>query len=310
MTNHNNENQSASDAAGYVSQPPGLEPGTLYLVATPIGNLADLTFRALSVLRHVDAILAEDTRHSKKLFAHYGIRPKVLSALHEHNEAQVLNRCITRLQRGETMALVSDAGTPLISDPGYLLVKACVEAQISVCPVPGPCAFVAALSVAGLPTQDVRFMGFLPAKQGARRARLTDLVSAPSLLGFYEAPHRLTNTLVDMIAIFGQSRQAVLSHDISKRFESHIRGTLADCLAQLTETPPRGEWVIWVMGYEPPVIADADADADLIPADAQALLSRLKSHMPPKQVAAIVAEHCGVKKNACYAWLVSQRDEN
>lgn len=303
MTDQNNESQSAHEAAVFVSQQPDLAPGTLYLVATPIGNLADLTFRALSVLRHVDAILAEDTRHSKKLFSHYGIRPKFLSALHEHNEAQVLDRCIARLQGGETVALVSDAGTPLISDPGFLLVKACAEAGIPVCPIPGACAFVSALSVSALPTQDVRFLGFLPAKQGARRAKLTALASATSVLGFYEAPHRLVATVTDMIAVFGESREAVLSHDITKRFESHIRGSLGACLAQLNEDPPRGEWVVWVMGYAPPVITDA---AD-IPQEAQALIKRLQPHMPPKQVAAVVAEHYGVKKNACYAWLLSLR---
>lgn len=279
-----------------------LVPGTLYLVSTPIGNLSDLTFRALSVLRHVDAILAEDTRHSKKLFAHYGVRPQALFALHEHNEAQVLERWLARLRQGETVALVSDAGTPLISDPGYLLVQACVEAGIPVCPIPGPCAFVAALSVAALPVQDVRFLGFLPAKQGARRTKLQSLASAPSALGFYEAPHRLVSTLTDMVDAFGPDRFAVCSHDLTKRFESHIRGTLVDCLAQLEVNPPRGEWVIWVRGH---VVSD-DEQSQALPVQAQSLLLQLRPHMPPKQVAGIVAEHYNLKKNACYAWLLSQ----
>ena len=258
-----------------------LTPGTLYLVATPIGNLGDLTFRALEVLRQADVVLAEDTRHSKKLLSHYGLRPPVLSALHDHNESERLSRCLDRLRAGETVALISDAGTPLISDPGFLLVKACIEARLPVCPIPGPCAFVTALSAAGLPTQDVRF------------------------LGFYEAPHRMLATVTDMVSIFGPDRRAVLAHDITKRFESFVRGTLIDCLAELQLSPPKGEWVIWVAGYE---TEDREDGAQEWPDGAQSLLLSLRPHLPPKKVAAIVAGHYNLKKNACYAWLLSQSE--
>jgi len=282
-----------------------LTPGTLYLVATPIGNLGDLTFRALEVLRQADVVLAEDTRHSKKLLSHYGLRPPVLSALHDHNESERLSRCLDRLRAGETVALISDAGTPLISDPGFLLVKACIEARLPVCPIPGPCAFVTALSAAGLPTQDVRFLWFLPAKSSARCAKLTALRSVSSVLGFYEAPHRMLATVTDMVSIFGPDRRAVLAHDITKRFESFVRGTLIDCLAELQLSPPKGEWVIWVAGYE---TEDREDGAQEWPDGAQSLLLSLRPHLPPKKVAAIVAGHYNLKKNACYAWLLSQSE--
>lgn len=303
MSDEQLEKGALPDDARWGSDIAHIAPGTLYLVATPIGNLSDFTFRGLSVLRQVDTILAEDTRHSKKLLSHYGVRSPRLLALHEHNEAQMVSRCLDQLRQGRTLALISDAGTPLVSDPGYLLVKACVEAQLSVCPVPGACAFVAALSVTGLPAQDVRFMGFLPAKQGARRNKLMSVSAATSLLGFYEAPHRLLATLTDMIEVFGPDRPAVLAHDVTKRFESYVRGTLVDCLKSMEAENVRGEWVIWVAGYQ----AEDDAeDVGLWPEGATALLERLRTHLPPKKVAGIVAEHYGLKKNACYAWLLSQ----
>ena len=220
-------------------------PGTLYLVATPIGNLADITHRALQVLNDVDLIACEDTRHTHKLLNHYGINTKTIS-YHEHNEQQRATELIDRLKEGTNIAVVSDAGTPSISDPGFRLVRAAIENDISIVPVPGPSALIAALIAAGLPTDEFFFAGFLPARTNARRARLNELKSVPGTLIFYEAPHRLAATLADACEILGE-REAVVARELTKLHEEIRRGLLSKLAADYTEkTDIRGEIVVLI----------------------------------------------------------------
>ncbi|HET6852312.1 MAG TPA: 16S rRNA (cytidine(1402)-2'-O)-methyltransferase [Pyrinomonadaceae bacterium] len=220
-------------------------PGTLYLVATPIGNLADITHRALQVLRDVELIACEDTRHTRKLLQHYGVTTKTVS-YHEHNEQQRAAELIDLLRQGSDVAVVSDAGTPSISDPGFRLVRAAIENEIAVVPVPGPSALISALIAAGLPTDEFFFAGFLPAKSNARRARLNELRSVPGTLIFYEAPHRLAATLKDAYEILGE-REAVVARELTKLHEEIRRGRLSQLTADYTEkTDVRGEIVVLI----------------------------------------------------------------
>ena len=220
-------------------------PGTLYLVATPIGNLADITHRALQVLSDVDLIACEDTRHTHKLLNHYGITTKTIS-YHEHNEQQRAAELIDRLKQGTNIAVVSDAGTPSISDPGFRLVRAAIENEIVIVPVPGPSALIAALIAAGLPTDEFFFAGFLPSRTSARRTRLTELQSIPGTLIFYEAPHRLAATLKDAYEILGE-REAVVARELTKLHEEIRRGLLSKLAADYTEkTDIRGEIVVLI----------------------------------------------------------------
>ena len=220
-------------------------PGTLYLVATPIGNLADITHRALQVLKDVELIACEDTRHTHKLLNHYGINTKTIS-YHEHNEQQRAAELIDRLKQGSDVAVVSDAGTPSISDPGFRLVRAAIENEIAVVPVPGPSALIAALIAAGLPTDEFFFAGFLPARASARRARLNELRSVPGTLIFYEAPHRLAETLKDAYEILGE-REAVVARELTKLHEEIRRGRLSELSADYAEkTDVRGEIVVLI----------------------------------------------------------------
>jgi 16S rRNA (cytidine1402-2'-O)-methyltransferase len=220
-------------------------PGTLYLVATPIGNLADITHRALQVLSDVDLIACEDTRHTHKLLNHYGIQTKTIS-YHEHNEQQRAAELIDRLKQGSNIAVVSDAGTPAISDPGFRLVRAAIENEIVVVPVPGPSALIAALIAAGLPTDEFFFAGFLPSRTSARRARLTELQSVPGTLIFYEGPHRLTATLKDAYEILGE-REAVVARELTKLHEEIRRGLLSKLAADYAgKTDIRGEIVVLI----------------------------------------------------------------
>jgi 16S rRNA (cytidine1402-2'-O)-methyltransferase len=220
-------------------------PGTLYLVATPIGNLADITHRALQVLNDVDLIACEDTRHTHKLLNHYGITTKTIS-YHEHNEQQRAAELIDRLKQGTNIAVVSDAGTPSISDPGFRLVRAAIENEIVIVPVPGPSALIAALIAAGLPTDEFFFAGFLPSRTSARRTRLTELQSIPGTLIFYEAPHRLAATLADAYEILGE-REAVVARELTKLHEEIRRGLLSKLAADYTEkTDIRGEIVVLI----------------------------------------------------------------
>lgn len=271
-----------------------VEKGCLYIVATPIGNLGDMTPRGIDVLSAVDVVACEDTRHSAKLLRHFAITTPTL-AYHEHNERQLCHRLVERMQQGETIALVSDAGTPLVSDPGFQLVRAAREAGIVVMPVPGPCALIAALSSAGLPSDRFIFEGFLPAKSGARRQKLEVLANDVRTLVFYESTHRIENSLLDMIDIFGAGRSAVLARELSKRFETILSGSLAELSQMLVSDTDqcRGEFVVLVHG------ADA-ADASEISDEARHTLAILMVDLPLKQAAALTAKITGDKKNVLY----------
>ncbi len=268
-------------------------PGTLHVVATPIGNLADLSSRAQEVLRGVDAICAEDTRHSKQLLSHFGIE-RPLVALHDHNEEALAQRIVGRLLAGESLALISDAGTPLVSDPGFRLVRAAREAGVRVSPVPGACAAIAALSVAGLPSDRFSFEGFLPAKASARRERLSRLAGEPRTLVFYESSHRIAESLVDLRGAFGDERHAVLARELTKLFETVLDGTLAELQAQVDADPNqrRGEFVVMVQG------AGDDADAQL--AEGRRVYAKLTDHLPPSTAAKLAAEITGASRKALY----------
>ena len=219
--------------------------GTLYLIATPIGNLADITHRALQVLKDVDLIACEDTRHTHKLLQHYGITTKTIS-YHEHNEQQRAAELIDLLKQGSDVAVVSDAGTPSISDPGFRLVRAAIESEVPVVPVPGPSALITALIAAGLPTDEFFFAGFLPARSNARRARLNELRAVPGTLIFYEAPHRLATTLKDAYEVLGE-REAVVARELTKLHEEIRRGRLSELGEHYANVEnPRGEIVVLI----------------------------------------------------------------
>ena len=269
------------------------QPGTLHVVATPIGNLADLTPRAQEVLRAVAAICAEDTRRSGQLLAHFGI-DKPLLALHEHNEDALAQRIVARLLGGDSLALVSDAGTPLVSDPGYRLVRAVREAGVRVSPVPGACAAIAALSVAGLPSDRFSFEGFLPAKASARRERLARLAGEPRTLVFYESSHRIVESLADCRAAFGDARPAVLARELTKLFETVLDGSLAELQARVEadDNQRKGEFVLIVQG------AGDDADAQL--AEGRRVYATLSEHLPPSTAAKLAAEITGAPRKALY----------
>lgn len=269
--------------------------GALYVVATPIGNLEDISARALRVLREVSLIAAEDTRHSSRLLAHFGIQTP-LAACHEHNERDEGGRFIGRLLAGEDVALISDAGTPLISDPGYHLVRQARAAGVAVVPVPGACALIAALSAAGLPSDRFIFEGFLPARAAARRARLEALKEEPRTLIFYEAPHRILESLGDFRDVFGGDRTAVLGRELTKAFET-LKGLPLDELRAWVEADSnqqRGECVVLVEGWHAP------QDESAVNAEALRVLDLLLAEMPLKRAAAIAAEITGVRKNLLY----------
>lgn len=218
----------------------------LYLVPTPVGNLEDMTHRAVRILKSVDFILAEDTRTSGILLNHYQI-DKPLMSYHMHNEHQKVGSWVSKISSGYTVALISDAGTPGISDPGFLLVRACLEAGVKVECLPGPTAFVPALVQSGLPCERFVFEGFLPVKKG-RKTRLDSLKTEKRTLVFYESPHKIIKTLTDLVEVFGAERPASLSREISKKFEETLRGTLTELLAHFQEHPPKGEMVLVVKG--------------------------------------------------------------
>ena len=267
--------------------------GVLHVVATPIGNLADLSPRAQEILRRVAAICAEDTRHTRALLAHFGIDTPAL-ALHEHNEDALSARVVSRLLAGESLALVSDAGTPLVSDPGYRLVRTAREAGIRVSPVPGPSAVIAALSVAGLPSDRFAFEGFLPAKAAARREALARLAGEPRTLVFYESSHRIAETLADMRGAFGDDRPAALARELTKLFETVLDGNLADLQARVDADPNqrKGEFVVIVQG------AGDDADAQL--AEGRRVYMLLSAQLPPSSAARLAAEITGAPRKALY----------
>lgn len=280
-----------------MSQPAvaSVQPGSLYVVATPIGNLDDISARALRILRDVALIAAEDTRHSARLLQHFGIETP-LAACHEHNERDQGGRFLARLQAGEDVALISDAGTPLISDPGYHLVRQARAAGFAVVPVPGACALIAALSAAGLPSDRFIFEGFLPAKAAGRRARLDQVREEPRTLIFYEAPHRILECLQDMRDVFGDDRPALLARELTKTFET-LQGLplaeLCDWVAA-DSNQQRGECVVLVAGWQAP------AGEEAVSAEALRVLDLLMAEMPLKRAAALAAEITGVRKNLLY----------
>lgn len=270
-------------------------PGTLYVVATPIGNLDDISARALRILGEVALIAAEDTRHSARLLQHFGIATP-LAACHEHNERDQGGRFLARLQAGEDVALISDAGTPLISDPGYHLVRQARGAGVPVVPVPGACALIAALSAAGLPSDRFIFEGFLPAKAVGRRARLEQVKEEPRTLIFYEAPHRILECLEDMQAVFGDERPALLARELTKTFETLKGLPLAELRAWVAadSNQQRGECVVLVAGWQAP------EDDAAVSSEALRVLDLLLAEMPLKRAAALAAEITGVRKNLLY----------
>jgi len=223
-----------------------IEPSTLYVVPTPIGNLADITRRSLSVLSEVELILCEDTRVSRKLLNHYDIDTPTKS-YHMHNEHRTVDSLVEELQQGVSMALISDAGTPAISDPGFLLVRACLQAGIRVITLPGPTAFILALVQSGFPTDRFVFEGFLPHKKG-RKSRLSQLAEETKTIVLYESPHRIVKTLAQCAEVMGPDRPASISRELTKAFEETVRGTLEELEAHFTVHPPKGEFVLVIQG--------------------------------------------------------------
>ncbi len=268
--------------------------GLLYVVATPIGNLADISMRAQQVLSEVDFIGAEDTRRTRPLLNHLGINKPVIS-VHEHNERQRVDSLLQRILAGESMALVSDAGTPLISDPGYHLVRQAREQGIRVIAVPGACALVAALSISGLPTDHFRFEGFLPSKSSARKARLHELARENITMVFYESSHRIMATVQDMLEIFGADREAILARELTKIYETVLGDTLDNILTHLQDdaNQSRGEFVLVINGVE----KNTD-DSSIEKADDLLLL--LLKELPLKSASQITAKYLGLSKNEVY----------
>ncbi|USE34888.1 16S rRNA (cytidine(1402)-2'-O)-methyltransferase [Endozoicomonas sp. SCSIO W0465] len=266
----------------------------LYIVSTPIGNLGDMTPRAIEVLRQVDVIAAEDTRHSKRLMNHFGIDTPLVPC-HDHNERHQAGMIVQRMKAGETVALISDAGTPLISDPGFYLVRLVRDAGFRVVPIPGACAFVAALSVSGLPTDRFYFEGFLPAKGAGRRKRIEALAVFSSTWGVYESPHRIMELLDDLGAVLGGDRYIALAREITKTFETVMAGTVAEIQVALQSdvNQQRGEFVVLVEGYKEPEHAE-------ISPEIEKMLQRLLQDLPIKKAAAIVADLTGLRKKDLY----------
>ncbi len=268
--------------------------GKLWVVATPIGNLDDLSPRAQQALRDADLIACEDTRHSAALLKHCSIATRTF-ALHEHNEREASGDLVQRMLDGANIALISDAGTPLVSDPGFRLVRSAREAGIAVSPVPGPCAAIAALSAAGLPSDRFVFEGFLPAKAAARRARLDVLRPETRTLIFYESSHRIVASLADMRQVFGSARLAVLGRELTKLFETVLDGTLQDLCTrvQADTNQQRGEFVLLIAG------ADEDADAMRL-AEGRRVFELLRSELPPSRAAKVASEITGAPRKALY----------
>jgi 16S rRNA (cytidine1402-2'-O)-methyltransferase len=269
------------------------QAGCLWVVATPIGHRDDISARAIETLRKVALIAAEDTRHSRPLMLQHNIDTPLV-ALHEHNEREAVASIVRRLEQGESVALISDAGTPLISDPGFRLVRAAREAGIRCIPVPGACAAIAALSVAGLPSDRFVFEGFLPAKSAARRSRLEELAGDPRTLIFYESSHRIVESLTDMRDVFGAEREAVLARELTKLFETVIGEPLSQLLARVTEDPnqQRGECVVLVAGR------GDDTDAKL--AEGRRVFAILREELPPAKAAKLAAAISGAPRKQLY----------
>lgn len=271
-----------------------IKGGTLYIVATPIGNLDDLSGRAIDTLKRVDLVAAEDTRHSQRLLQHLGLRKDML-ALHDFNERERTASVVERLRAGTSIALISDAGTPLISDPGFVLVREARAQGVTVSPIPGSCALIAALSAAGLPTDRFLFEGFLPAKRSGRRAALTALAREAATLVFYESPHRILDAMTDIVEVMGNEREVVLARELTKTFETFYSGKAAVVSDNLRADPfaTKGEFVVMVHGAEPQREEAPGLDVDR-------MLSLLVDALPVKQVARIGADLTGLPRNELY----------
>ena len=280
-----------------------LTPGTLYIVATPIGNLEDMTPRARRILSEVDLIAAEDTRHSGKLLRHFSIGAKT-EAIHEHNERNQVPKLVEFLKAGKSIAFVTDAGTPLVSDPGFHLVRAARQAGIRVVPVPGACAAIAALSAAGLPSDRFVFEGFPPARSAARRTAFERLREEGRTLIFFESPHRILQSLKDMAGVFGTDREAVLARELTKQFETIHSGSLGEILERVGRDPEQqlGEFVILVHGFE-------RAERDTVDAEAGRVLGILIEELPLSQAASLAARITGIKKNMLYEYALALKGE-
>lgn len=278
--------------------------GSLYIVATPIGNLEDLSQRALDTLRNVDIIAAEDTRHSKHLLAYYNISRPLVSC-HDHNEDKKADSFIEKIRKGLNIALISDAGTPLISDPGYRLVKAAHEQGVSVVPIPGACAAVAALSAAGLPSDKFSFEGFLPAKSSARIHQLQQLAFEERTMIFYEAPHRVLACLDNMLETFGAERQVALARELTKKFETIRLGTLSSLVEWSSgdSDQQRGEMVIIVSGFE-------KQNKNELSAEEKRIMRVLLEELPLSQAAAIGSKLLGMGKKNLYGYGLRQKNKS
>ena len=301
MKQHDDKQGARSEPQGHGGQA-SEGAGKLYVVATPIGNLGDISARALATLEQADLVAAEDTRTTGHLLAHHGIRAKLV-ALHEHNEMQRAAELVSRLQAGKTVALVSDAGTPGISDPGALLVARAREAGITVCPIPGANAAIAALSAAGMAAPHFLFYGFLPVKPAARRSALEGLRELPYALVFYEAPHRVMECVAELAGVFGAARELVIARELTKLFETIHCCRLGEAQAWLAADAnrQRGEFVLIVSGAQP------EAQQGL-PAEAERVLRLLLAELPLKQAAALAAAITGARKNELYARALALRD--
>jgi 16S rRNA (cytidine1402-2'-O)-methyltransferase len=273
----------------------------LYVVATPIGNLQDLSLRAIEILKSVDVILAEDTRHSRRLLNHYQIQKPIL-ALHEHNERAKIETLIRLLETGQSLALISDAGTPLISDPGFHLLRAVQQEGYIISPIPGASAVIAALSVSGLPSDRFCFEGFLPSKTQARQRHLQNLIQEPRTLIFYEAPHRLLSSLQDMMTLFGGEREAVLARELTKSFETIRRDNLAALVQWVKDDPNQtlGEMVLLVRGYEDEKGTEYVTEGAGETVATQRILKVLLQELPMAQAASLAAKITGVSKRILY----------
>ncbi len=278
------------------------EVPTLYIVPTPIGNLGDITQRALDVLSNVDMIAAEDTRHTGKLLSHFGIHTKTF-ALHDHNEQQKAQVLVEKLLAGHSIALVSDAGTPLISDPGYHLVTQCRQAGVKVVPLPGACAVVTALSASGLPSDRFSFEGFLPAKSKGRKDKFLEIAKVERTCVFYESPHRIVDSLEDMLEILGPDREVVLARELTKTFET-IQGMPLGELVEWVksdENQRKGEMALLIHGFR-------SSAEETLPEEATRTVAILTKELPLKKAAALAAEIYNLKKNALYKWGLENLD--
>jgi 16S rRNA (cytidine1402-2'-O)-methyltransferase len=296
-----NDSAHASSNAIHAEHTPSHSTGpSLYLVATPIGNLEDITLRALRVLKEVDVIACEDTRQTQKLLSHYGITTRMIS-YHEHNEVTRSAELVKEMQEGASVALVSDAGMPGVSDPGFRLISLAIRHHLPVVPVPGASAFLAALVASGLPTDSFRFSGFLPAKRGERRSALEAIKASPRTQVFYEAPHRIVETLTDVVEVLGDARHIVIAREVTKLHEEFLRGRAEEVLAQLqSRDAVKGE-ITLLIGKPEEVDARGDADAPVRPSIRQRMQQIMsEEQIDEKTALKKVAKERGISKSEAY----------